>query len=206
MEFTRLPQAERDAFDVLTGHVGFGVHLLLSRAATCVTMLRDPVDRLVSHYAFTRQEKDHYLHEVATSPGMTLGRYVSTVSSFELDNDQVRWLSGVPHFDVPVREMRRSHLEQAKFNLEHGMAAFGLLERLEESLDLLGWALGGPRLEMARLNQTRERPAVSDISAEDLEAIRTSNALDVELYAFARRIFSERAARLQRVVGPRGRT
>ena len=46
-QFRCLPQEERDGYDVIAGHVHFGVHELLSQPATYLTMLREPVEHFI---------------------------------------------------------------------------------------------------------------------------------------------------------------
>src|SRR6185295_12324969 len=45
-----MTEAERNEIDVFAGHVHFGIHEKLSEPATYLTMLRDPVERIISHY------------------------------------------------------------------------------------------------------------------------------------------------------------
>jgi hypothetical protein len=199
--FESLSQEERDSFDLVQGHVHFGLHRLLSRPATYITMLRDPVDRVVSHYHFVAANPDHYLHPQIG--GLSLHEYAVTRASHELDNDQVRWLCAADHFDVPVGRVSRAMVEEAKWNLANAVEVVGIMERFDDSLRCLsaafGWHDVAPRV---RRNANRHRPALSDVPNETLDAIRRINRYDAELYEFASALFEEQMGRLLSPAGP----
>ena len=195
--FTALPQEERDGFDLLQGHVHFGLHRLLSRPATYITMLRDPVDRVVSHYHFVLANPDHYLYPQIAGRGMSLIDYVLARASHELDNDQVRWLCAADHFDVEIGRVSRAMVEEAKWNLANAFEVVGLVERFDDTVRCLeaafGWAGGGPA---ERRNVNKHRPTIAEVPTEARDAIRRVNRYDVELYEFAVGLFEEQMTRL----------
>lgn len=200
--FKSLSQEDRDSFDLLQGHVHFGLHECLSRPATYITMLRDPVDRIVSHYHFVMANPQHYLHNQIAGRGLTLHEYAVTRASHELDNDQVRWLCARDHFDVPVGKVSREMVEEAKWNLANAFSVVGLMERFNESLACLSAAFGWPALSTpVRRNTNKHRPALDQVPAETLDAIRRLNRYDIELYDFASALFEEQLTRLQ--IAPR---
>ena len=61
--FKKLPPERRRQIRLLCGHMPFGMHKYLLRLADYITILRDPVDRIVSHYFYVRRKTTHYLHE-----------------------------------------------------------------------------------------------------------------------------------------------
>jgi hypothetical protein len=195
LDFPGLTEARRGAFDALVGHVHFGIHQHLPEPATYMTMLRDPVDRMVSHFYYVLSDPTHYLHQRVKEGGYTLYEFAVTRVSHELDNDQVRWLTESHHFEV--ERVDRSLLEEAKWNLEHGIAAFGLMERFDQSLRCFEAAFGWERRPLVeKKNVNRERPPLAEVDQAAIQAIREANKFDVELYEFARALFEERAARL----------
>lgn len=196
-KFAELPVEERARFDVLLGHVNFGVHELLPDAATYITMLRDPVDRVVSHYYYVLSTPTHYLHKKVAGRGYTLLEFALTRVSHELDNDQVRWLTSRQHDEIPVGGIERRILDEAKWNLEHGVAAIGLMERYSESLRCFEKAFAWDHIPIhTARNVNSDRPPLSEIQAEAIEAIREVNRYDVELYEFAQALFEEQLNRL----------
>jgi hypothetical protein len=51
-DLRRIRSLDVDKVRVIQGHIPFGVHELLRRESTYVTLLRDPVERIVSLYRF----------------------------------------------------------------------------------------------------------------------------------------------------------
>ncbi|MFN0131688.1 MAG: sulfotransferase family 2 domain-containing protein [Phycisphaerales bacterium] len=191
-EFRGMSAAERGAIDLFTGHVRFGVHAWLDEAATYVTMLRDPVERVVSYYYYILRSPEHYLHATLRASGLNLHEFVRTRFCFEIDNDQVRWLNCMPHVEVAPGRVTRQMLEEAKVNLATRIACFGLAERFHESIELLRHQLGWTNGSVERRNATADRPRLDQVPQATISLIRETNALDVELYEFAAATFQDR--------------
>lgn len=195
--FCESPLEERAQYDLLTGHVHFGLHEFLPDPATYITMLRDPIDRVVSHYHFVMANPDHYLHSVLAGGRYTLHDYAVTRVSHELDNDQVRWLCARDHFDVPVGEVSREMVEEAKWNLANAFGVIGLVERFGDSLRCLRSAFGWEEVHPPeRRNANRHRPTLDRVAPDTIAAIREINRYDCELYDYARVLFEEQVVRL----------
>jgi hypothetical protein len=195
--FTRLPESERASFDVLLGHVQFGIHEHIPDPALYVTMLRDPLERVVSHYHFILARPEHYLHESLKRRGYSLRDWLLEARPIMLDNFQLRWLIDTPIAQTPFGGITRAMLDQAKWNLENAFSVIGLVERFDESLACLasafGWDLAGSDIQR---NANPDRPSIDALDAPTLAAIRETNALELELYDFARALFREQCVRL----------
>jgi len=193
--FKAWPEAERHRIRFLYGHMGFGLHAWMKPPVTYATMLRDPVERVLSHFHSARSGTVAELRGRIPRE-MTVGDYVREQVSGELDNGQVRLLSGEPF--VEFGGVTRDHLEAAKVHLRDHFAVVGVTERFDEALvmmrDALGWRR---RIAYLRRNVTAEPRA--RVSAEDLAVVRDASRLDAELHAYAAETFDRRVAGL----GPR---
>jgi hypothetical protein len=195
-EFKALPAEERARYDVVHGHVHFGIHQWLPDPAIYATMLRDPVERIISHYYFVKSSPEHYLHDMLSESGWTLEQYAAEGLNWETDNDQVRWLTQPEHQDVPLGQVSRSLLEEAKWNLQNAFTVFGLVERFDESLECFRRAFGWADLACERVkNVNTERPR-APLPQRTIDAIRRANRWDVELYEFASELFERQLTRL----------
>jgi hypothetical protein len=167
-----LPQLGRDDLRAVVGHFWFGLHQHVRRPWTYVTLLRDPVERVVSLYHYLRLDERMTLDEFAASPPFR-----------EADNDQVRRIAGA---DPEIGGCTRAMLEAAKQNLRRHFAVVGVTERFDETLVLLNRRLGWTK-EVAsyprNVNPAR-RPADS-LPPATIDALRARNALDAELHRFA---------------------
>jgi len=175
---------------LLTGHFPVRTVELLDAPFVTVTVLRDPVERTLS---FLRHQAER--HQRGADPDTPLWEIYEDPFRFEamIQNHMTRMLSLSPDefgpgdgvlTQVPYTPER---LEMAKEALA-GLDAFGLQSRLDEFCDELGarWGLTvGPP---TRSNTTEATPPPAGL----VERIREDNALDVELYEFARALRAER--------------
>ena len=186
-----LPLAKREKIAALMGHDGFGLHELLPRPATYITMLRDPIDRVISHYYYVLRNPNNYLYEIVTSKQMSLEEYATSNLSPELDNGQTKYLTGFQTPYLAWGEYANTILETAKNNLLHHFAVVGLTERFDDSLVLIQRAFGWKTPFYVKTNVTRHRLPKQDLPAHVVDVIRKRNELDIELYAYVQILFEE---------------
>ncbi len=184
-DFNKLPEHRRQRYRVVKGHFPFGLHREIKTPSTYITILRDPVERIISHYAYVKERTDHYLHQRVQAEHLSLRDYVQHELSVELDNGQTRMLVGDRGWEPKFGQCPDEFLDIAKQNLHAHFAAVGTTERFDELLlllkELLGWSL--PLYERRKVSQnrlTRDR-----ISADTLTAIQAVNQLDQQLYNYA---------------------
>ena len=142
-QFVSLDAARKNQFAVLKGHVVFGFDRTLE-AYQYITLLRRPLDRLISYYFYALRNRHHYLHSFLMQRKLRLEPFLLSELSIELDNYQVRAVSGAV-FSTARERVNRDHLELAKHNLREGFAAFGLSEAFDRSMHefarTFGWSL-----------------------------------------------------------------
>jgi hypothetical protein len=187
--FATIPEADRARARLIMGHTTFGLHELVPRPSTYITMLRDPVALVVSLYGHILRTERHILHDEVVSRGLSLGGFVRSGISVEADNSQTRALAG--DTSTPFGGCTEAMLERAKTNVERHVAVAGLTERFDESLLLLGRTFGWTRLYYVAMNTAPRR---IEPTAEEIEEIRERNRLDLDLYAWAAARFEEQLA------------
>lgn len=187
--FKQLPEARKRTIQVLAGHVRFGLHQDLPQPSTYITLLRDPVERVISHYYYVLRRPDHYLHETVTSQNMTLQDYVSSGICSELNNDQTKILAGIEH-KIAFGQCPPEMLAMAKHNIHNYFTLVGFTERFDETVILLKQRLGWhmPFYKKNR-NVTKNRPLRHEIAKATLALIEHYNTLDLELYQYAHEQF-----------------
>lgn len=186
-----LPESERAAFELVEGHLYFGVHELLPRPARYLTMLRDPVERVLSYYSFVREFKDHHLNAAVNCPGFTLADCFRSGLTIELDNFMVRCLAGSRHIHVPFGGVTTAMFDEAAANLDR-IDLLGLTEQFDESIARFCAALGWPTPPAPRLNTTSARLRRVDLYEDESALIAEHNQLDAALYARARELFEKK--------------
>jgi hypothetical protein len=157
-----------------------------------VTLLRDPVSRVKSFCQHVSEGKSAYLLEAFPPHAFDLDAFLASGNE-ELENMQTKALVGDVYHRLPDLEPRQI-VERAVRVLADDLTAFGLVERLGESLMLfrhrLGWAAWP---ECGRLNE-RDRSKPLAFSRAQVRKIRALNALDIAVYQAAARIFRDRVA------------
>lgn len=189
--FLALPQAERARHMGLFGHMPFGMDRYVDRPVTYITFLRHPVERVLSAYAHNlRHPEEPGAAEIAklglawtARPANFMCRFLAEYDPLEQpDENGSYWLDRSPPDYVPVE-----YLEQAKANLDK-CAFIGLQEHYEEDVRALsrlpGHALFVPPA-IPRVKTGDGRIQQSDLTAEQLDAIRAANHLDIALYDYA---------------------
>ena len=176
----------------ILGHCQYGVHRYVSRQISYITVLRDPVERVLSMYYFHKlvQEKHGSLEGIRMPSGMCLEQYVNNPLYSEVTNGQTRRLSGV---GFKSHICPRSALKQAKENIDQHFTVVGLTERFAETIELLkqsfGWQLDVP---VCHKNENLTKPTTRSHFSETLEIIQQANSLDIELYNYATKLFEDR--------------
>lgn len=179
-----IPEETRRRLELVTGHVHYGVHDFLPAPCRYITILRDPVARVLSLYKYILREPRHPLHRTVTA-GVTLEEYASTdMDQNQVENGQTRQIAGLQTGDPDEQ-----HLETAKKNLE-GFAVVGVTEKFDESLILMRQTLGWKNVPYyASRNVPRRGRAQTSPSPAAIAAIRHRNQLDLQLYELAGELF-----------------
>lgn len=164
------------------GHFDFGLHEVIQRPAAYITMLRHPVDRVLSFYYFLRRNSRHPLHYKVKL--MSLKEFVITQNNGiqnQVCNFQTYLLSG----------NGSPNLERAKKHIEEHFMLVGLTERFEESIFIMKKQLGWEVNHYTNLNVTQGRPKRETISQEIRKLIEKKNEIDLELYEYGKGVFQK---------------
>jgi hypothetical protein len=169
---------------IFKGHMLFGLHEVLPQPATYITVLRDPVDRVISAFYFMRSYKLHPFYWKLRRENWTLEDFVRRS---QRDNVQSKIVAGAEYEPPCTRETA----EKAQHNLRHHFSVVGLSERFEESLALMKLRFGWKLSSYSSFNVTRSRPKKRDLPKSTLDLIHQKNAFDIELYECGKAIFED---------------
>jgi Galactose-3-O-sulfotransferase len=179
----RLPEERKRRLRVVRGHLPYGIHEFLPQGATYITLLREPVARVLSAYYFVLRRPLNPLHRKLKRERLRIEDCLRLFP--DRQNLQCRFIAGVEHTAINDERL----LEIAKENLARSFSVVGLSERFEESLMLMArtfaWEI--PFYENCRVAKTRP-----EINPSTVEVIRDHNRLDLELYEFAKGLFQEK--------------
>jgi hypothetical protein len=182
-------RVHRDTIRVVTGHFPLCTVDLLGDSFRTITVLRDPVERTLSylrhHRQMTPDDSERSLEAIYADPFRFHGLiHNHMVKMFSLT--PVEMTDGI----LTRVEFTPDRLERAKENLA-GVDVVGVQATFDDFCSELTWRFGWNLGEQTHVNRTEP--------IEIGEAFRTriaeDNALDVELYEFARRLIEEREGR-----------
>ncbi len=199
----------------LHGHFYYKLGDSLPIDRFCMTMLRDPVDRVLSSYYFAKNNNSaksaplvRYAHQMELEEYI---EYQDVQLQSEISNAQTKhfyplcWAGGGSPSDQQMLSSAKLALEQ--FQL------VGVLEDFESFLDILcfeqGWS---PVTDSVRENTTLLRTKVSELPAPIRQRLEELNKLDIEFYQYACKLFNTHRRRImlacikQRSLGNQGVT
>ena len=203
------------------GHVEYSLmRSFLPKPPVTITMLRDPVERYLSHVGnyqraplsqipdttpdIFNQFKRTSLADFVYDPPevlVPLSRYVQNLQAkflaSEIDSEQrplgeQKELIKTLQYNLPVPD-----LEQAKRRLDQ-FAFVGLTERFQDSLFLMAYTFGWlPITEYKSINRQQPRPQQDKLPPDLLEKINDMNSLSQQVYAYGRDIFQKRYQQME---------
>ncbi|MEG9296747.1 sulfotransferase family 2 domain-containing protein [Mangrovibacillus sp. Mu-81] len=173
---------EKEKVKAVSGHYIFGIHRHFSLPFNYFTMLRDPVERVVSSFYFLRDFKG-YEHLKNSS----LEEFVKFDP--QAHNLQTLMVSGI--HNSPDLPLAIQNLKTFK--------SVGITERFDDSLFLLKNVYGWKDIHYTKQNITKQRPSINEVPEHIIELIKKNNDLDFELYKVANKLLDDQLKKLTAV-------
>lgn len=190
-----------NGMDLISGHIGINLLKRINRPFISVSILREPISRVVSQYRYLRylaQQKDALSAQRDAFFKKSLEELLRDVDypvvESTLRNTQT-WLFA-SDWQAPLRDFSLSHeevLARAKANLER-LDFFGIVEELDLTYRAMNRKFHWGLLNDFVLNRTEGEEVKLDPGL--VEQIILNNHLDVELYAWAKKRFFEKCEQI----------
>lgn len=171
-------------------HFAYGADHYIDVPSDYLTMLRHPVDLVVSAYHFTKRLGEE---EISIEDYVRKGRNSNRVYDVYTDNLMVRMLAGdqgVP-VKVPIGQCSHAMLEKAKERLDEMMLCM-ILERLDESVLLLKNELEWKWLPYTKVNANATNTGKRSLNEATVSLIEDYNSLDLNLYQYANDLLDQK--------------
>lgn len=184
-----MPQRDQRKIELIRGHQYFGIHKELLQGCVYFTLLRHPVDRVISAYQNFRKTKDSPNYWWAKAYTLELALEYKKFSEF--NNYYTRVLANIRPDEVKYGEVENKHYQQARDNLrEHFL--FAPSEQYDEMLVYLYHKLKWRKVPYySRANSVKKKDRI-EVDEETKRMIRRLNHYDLELYYYAKAEFAER--------------
>ena len=172
LSLDNLSDEQLSVCDYLSGHFPFGIHHRLARPCLYVTLLRDPVARLLSNVRFGL-DRGRWTRDTSVDSLIEQGRLIG--------NLQTRQIAGIGDSAAPCSA---ATLATALENLRSHYAVIGTTERFDDTLKTLITLLDWPDIAYSdrQVSRTQSDP---ELEARVRAAAERYFAFDMELYAFA---------------------
>jgi hypothetical protein len=158
-----------DGFDIITGHLHFEEY----PGAEYITVLRNPVDRVISNYFYALRTREHILHRLARQSlrSTMVSHYVQNLAVRQLCGKGLNYTGDITKQDF---DTACNNLKKIKF--------VGFTENLGEFWNTLSVHYGWN----ARLQRRNVSPRTHKVSSEDRQLIKEHNMWDILLYMEAK--------------------
>ena len=208
-KFDELPPHERRAIRCFVDeHVGMDIATVFDRPVQFFTIVREPVDRAISHF-FHNRASDHLpCHPFIKNK--TIEEYLDSGMGIDADNHQVRVLSGCASLDcqwdsqgraLSAAPVRRRHLELAQRNIEERFIVAAPMEQFSALVwffkRLYNWPVHRALFNIKNDSAGSGRPTVDVVSAETRNRLRQMNQYDTELYEWVKERFADQIAQME---------
>ncbi|WP_156521132.1 sulfotransferase family 2 domain-containing protein [Magnetospirillum moscoviense] len=187
-QFAALDDAQRHDISLVHWHLPLPIRPLVSSSARIVSMVRDPVQRVVSHYYWQARHRGQGVPWVSDQieAGMSLRDWVDWLADREVDALS-NWITALepPRADP---QSAAGLLEAADRHIDF----LGITEFFDESLFILAALLGADRVPKWERAATGGPPKLSDLDPAIIRRIETITEADREFFHACRSRFLER--------------
>lgn len=178
-------ERKRKRVALLAGHMPFGLAKYFPGPSEYVTLVREPIARVVSDYFFCRQNPTNPAYPFATA--LPLVEFVARGYGSS-QNCYAQWLSNAS-FGAKFRS-EDEMLDAALKNLSQ-FSLVGLTEQSDLSIEWICKRYDLAFYPITRMNKNVSTPEGRSISEEEIHAIRGHNLLDLAIYDVCRKLFME---------------
>jgi hypothetical protein len=166
---------------LIRGHFYRGVSRFVDKNPVWMTILRDPVERVLSLYSYMHTQE--WSHPAYRYP---LERFITGDMPYDLRGDTENGMCKFLAADWINEQYTSPQALSRAIDFIDRCAMVGITERLDESRDLMAATFGWERLKrVVRENVSTQRIQRNEVDPALIDIIRRNNAQDYALYDYA---------------------
>ncbi len=186
-----------DQFDVVAGHFHLSPAYKPEPGVYYLTLLRDPVERFLSHYSYVREQPD------ATESFAALARRSKDLLSLLLSGDEnvllavkdfyIRHFAALFYEEDKVRAVLADDRFKGRSLFPLTVSRYhliGISEDMDGVAQIMSHLIGFPHQTVERVRVTKDRLRVADLDKRTLKILHDLTARDREFYATAKANFA----------------
>jgi hypothetical protein len=195
-DFLALSEEKKSNIHMIYGHMKFGMHHFLPGISSYLTMIREPVSRIISLYNFIKRPDNNNLGAIIPKKDKkdlkTFVNRIDDYSPIHGNNGMTRLLAGAdlqypPNnlWDQKIKNQifKDNLLDQALYNIKQHFIFIGTTELYDESLILMKKYLNWNKpLFYIKRNVNRKKEPTYD--QETIDLIKEKNRHDIRLYDY----------------------
>lgn len=180
-EFKNLSQRKRYGYDLVIGHLAHELLDYVNPECLKVTVFREPVERIISHYYYAKRTPIHYLYSKIHSSEMSLEDYTTSGLSGELRNWYTTHFSGLTAEEA--EQSSEASIRRAVDVVLNRYDIIGFLDNFSLFVEKLrNQANFRYEYKNKKINVTQDRPSLNDVAQSTIIKIEQINQLDIAFY------------------------
>jgi len=189
-EYLQMPIGEKRKIRLVTGHMPLQLLKSVPSPKFCITFLRNPLHRAISHYKGFKAWKGHCISDFINNNNVSLGDFLLSGIRHDIyDNVMVRYFLDNP---PPFMQVEEKHLVEAKSNLGKYIDFIGITEHSAFCLQLLARILGLKNVsDVPHVGNMNQKRKLAGLSSYDLKALHATNVYDLDFFDYSVKLFKK---------------
>jgi hypothetical protein len=191
-DLNKLPQVvnlKNNFPKLISGHHpihGLLYQLLPNEKIIHLSMMREPVSRVISYYNYISTREYHALHKQVKDLGFDKFIHQDLI---EINNGQARRFSGTLHTNSLLSDNELYF--QAKNIIDNCFTIVGVTEEINKFAQLISKKYKTKFSEVPKTNTSNVKIRLRDISSSQLKIIEQKNKVDIQLYKYVKHKFKQ---------------
>ena len=191
-EFIELSLQEKEKIHMVLGHQIFGMHEYFSNDAKYITLLRNPINRVISTYYYIKRRPQNKFYDKIHSENISLKDFVKNDDYFkQVFNGQTKLIAGLDK-GIAKKHVSENTYNKAIENLDKHFVVVGLTERFDEYMLMLKNELNWSYPFYVRQNVAKKIEKPAEVSTEIKKIIAEKNEYDIKLYNYVKENYQKK--------------